>query len=64
MSRKKKIAIVVLALFALYSITGFLIIPMVAESVLSNKLTEHLQRPASVKNVSHCVAAQKSERAN
>lgn len=49
---KKKIAIVVVVLIAVYSITGFLVIPMVAESVLPNKLTEHLQRPASVKSVS------------
>ena len=52
MSWKKKIAIVVGVLIALYAITGFLVIPMVAESVLPNKLTEYLQRPASVENIS------------
>lgn len=52
MSWKKRIAIVVGVLIALYSITGFLVIPLIAESILPNKLREHLKLPASVEDVS------------
>ena len=52
MSWKKKGAIIAGTLIILYTISGFLIIPLVAESILPDKLNELTKRPASIKNIS------------
>ena len=41
----KKIVIVIAALLAMYSVTGFVVIPMVLEAVLPDKLGQLLNRP-------------------
>ncbi|MFP4159923.1 MAG: DUF748 domain-containing protein [Desulfobacterales bacterium] len=52
MGWKLKILIAAVVLIVLYTLSGFLVMPLVAESVLPDKLEEHLQRPAEVENVS------------
>lgn len=49
---KKKSAIIVGILVVLYTLVGFLVIPLIAESMLPNKLNQYLNRPAAVENIS------------
>ncbi|MFP4194535.1 MAG: DUF748 domain-containing protein [Desulfobacterales bacterium] len=51
MSRKKKLSIIAGILILLYSIAGFLVIPMIAESILPEKLNQHLNRGTEIKNI-------------
>lgn len=52
MGWKKRSVLIVGILVALYTVVGFLVIPLIAESVLPDKLSEQLNRPAAVENVS------------
>lgn len=52
MGWKKKSAIIAGILAALYTVAGFLVIPLVAESILPERISRHTNRPAAVKNVS------------
>ncbi|MCF8111495.1 MAG: DUF748 domain-containing protein [Desulfobacteraceae bacterium] len=51
MKRNKKIAIIAGILILLYTLTGFLVIPLIAESVLPDKLSKQLDRQASIENI-------------
>ncbi|MFW6081447.1 MAG: DUF748 domain-containing protein, partial [Desulfosalsimonas sp.] len=52
MGWKLKTLIIAGVLIVLYTLAGFFVIPLVAESVLPDKLEEQLQRPAAVENIS------------
>ncbi len=52
MGWKKKSAIIIGILVVLYTLVGFLVIPLLAESFLPNKLNQYLNRPAEVENIS------------
>jgi len=49
---KKKSASIAGLLLALYTLVGFLAIPLIAESILPDKLNQYLNRPAAVENIS------------
>jgi hypothetical protein len=49
---KKRSTIIVGVLAVLYTIVGFLVIPLIAESILPGRLTRHLNRPAEVEDIS------------
>ncbi|HMA84855.1 MAG TPA: DUF748 domain-containing protein [Desulfosalsimonadaceae bacterium] len=49
---KKKTGIILGILILLYTISGFLVIPMVTEAILPDKLSAQLDRPVQVENVS------------
>ena len=51
MPRKKKIPIIAGAIIIIYSLIGFIAIPLVLESILPDKLSEALNRPVSIKNI-------------
>ena len=51
MSRKKKTAIILAGLLLVYALAGFMIIPLVLESILPDKLSETLHRPVTVENI-------------
>ena len=51
MSRKKKTAIILAGLLLVYALAGFIIIPLVLESILPDKLSETLHRPVTVENI-------------
>lgn len=51
MSRKKKIAIISGAILIIYSLIGFIVIPLILESILPDKLSESLKRPVSIENI-------------
>ncbi|MEZ4568621.1 MAG: hypothetical protein R2860_17210 [Desulfobacterales bacterium] len=51
MSRKKKTAIILAGLLLVYALAGFIIIPLVLESILPDKLHETLHRPVAVENI-------------
>ncbi len=52
MTRNKKLAIIAGILILLYTLAGFLVIPLIAESVLPEKLSEQLGRRAAIENIS------------
>lgn len=52
MGWKKKTLIIIGILVLLYTLTGFLVIPMVTEAILPDKLSEQLDRPVQVENIS------------
>ena len=49
---KKKTGIILGILILLYTISGFLVIPMVTEAILPDKLSAQLDRPVQVENIS------------
>ncbi|HMA67745.1 MAG TPA: DUF748 domain-containing protein, partial [Desulfosalsimonadaceae bacterium] len=51
MGWKKKSGIIAAVLVLLYTLAGFVVIPLTAESILPDKLSEKLNRPASVEDV-------------
>ncbi|MFW6011112.1 MAG: DUF748 domain-containing protein [Desulfosalsimonas sp.] len=51
MSRKKKLSIIAGILLLLYAIAGFLIVPMIAESIVPEKINQHLDRSARIENI-------------
>ena len=51
MSRKKKTAIILAGLLLVYALAGFIIIPLVLESILPDKLSETLHRPVTIENI-------------
>ncbi len=51
MSRQKKIAIVIGAILAVYSLAGFVAVPLILQSMLPKKLAEALHRPVTIDKV-------------
>ena len=51
MRRRKKIAIIVGVSLIIYSLIGFIAIPLILESILPGKLSEALNRPVSINNI-------------
>jgi uncharacterized protein DUF748 len=51
MPRKKKITIIAGVILILYSLIGFIAIPLILESILPDKLSEALNRPVSISNI-------------
>ncbi len=51
MRRKKKIAIIAVVILVIYSLIGFIAVPLILESILPGKLSEALNRPVSIKNI-------------
>jgi len=49
---KKKTGIILGILILLYTILGFLVVPMVTEAILPDKLSAQLDRPVQVENIS------------
>ncbi len=52
MGWKKKSALIAGILLVLYTINGFLILPLIAESILPDRLSGHLNRPVVIENIS------------
>lgn len=52
MGWKKKTGIILGILILLYTLVGFLVIPMVTEAILPDKLSAQLDRPVNVENIS------------
>ncbi len=52
MGWKKKTGIILGILILLYTLAGFLVIPMVTEAILPDKLSAQLDRPVQVENIS------------
>ncbi|MDA3896366.1 MAG: DUF748 domain-containing protein [Desulfobacteraceae bacterium] len=51
MSRKKKVTITIAVCLTLYSLVGFVVIPLILESILPKKLSEALNRPVTIENI-------------
>jgi uncharacterized protein involved in outer membrane biogenesis len=51
MSRKQKLLTIFACLVAFYTLAGFIVIPMILESILPKKLAEALHRPVSVAKI-------------
>ena len=51
MSRHQKIIIGIAIAFLLYSVTGFMILPVLLKNILEKKLTENLHRPVTIKTI-------------
>ena len=52
MNRRKKIAVTIGACLIVYAFIGFVIVPLVLESILPKKLSEALHRPVHIENIS------------
>jgi len=50
-SRHQKVIIGIAVAFLLYSVTGFMILPVLLKNILAKKLTENLHRPVSIKTI-------------
>ena len=51
MSRWKKILIWVAVIFAVFSIVGFFVLPPIAKSVLTDKISQAVHRPVAIKEI-------------
>jgi len=51
MRRKKIIAIIAGTILIIYSLIGFIAVPLILESILPDKLSEALNRPVSINNI-------------
>jgi len=51
MSRHQKVIIGIAIAFLLYSITGFMVLPVLLKNILEKKLTENLNRPISIQSI-------------
>lgn len=51
MSRKKKLAIIAGSILILYSLIGFVVVPLILEYLLPGKLSEALDRPVTIENI-------------
>ncbi len=52
MNRKKKVALGIGIFLCVYALVGFLLIPVIAESIVPDKLSAALDRPVTIENIS------------